>query len=444
MAKYSFQDIKISRKKRNGLVEHNKESEHAKTKSFEDKEIKNISKDKKIHTKLQNTKDAHNMNAGSRIVVWGIAVVSVFFLVLLIFGLFSGATVKVLPKTKSSVVDGVFKAVKKRTSGSELAFQVMVVTTQNSKKVSSTKERRIEKKASGKIIIYNTYNSSSQRLIKNTRFETSKGKIYKIKESIIVPGIKVEQGKTVPGSIEAIVYADEPGESYNIKLTDFKIPGFKGGPRYKKFYARSQTEMTGGFSGLAKVPSEDDLKNANKELRNELNKKLISEANSQKPNGFILYKDAMFISVDEKVKEEITNDSVKLTLGAKLYGVIFNKTQFAKFIAEQSIASFDDSAVEIPELENLNFKIQNKESISPFDEDLRFSLSGNIKIIWSVNKDELKSKLLGTSKNKKKFESTMSEFPNIEKAEASIRPFWKRNFPNKKGKIKIEILPNNK
>jgi len=425
MAKYSFQDIRVNKQKREL---ENKDSVKIKPKK----------KQGEVYAGLQGIQGSNNIKSGSRIVIWGVALIAVIFLILSLFGLFSGATIEVLPKQQDSVIDGVFKAVKETSKVGELPFQVMVITTEESKKVPATEERRVDKKASGTIIVYNSYSSSKQRLIKNTRFESPTGEIYRIKESITVPGTIVEEGKIVPGSVDVVVYADEPGEEYNMGLSDFTIPGFRGDPRYEKFYARSKTEMSGGFSGTIKVPSDDDIQRANEELRMELADKLLSETELQKPNGFILYDDAKFITYDEEAKEEYSDDFVILTLGAKLYGVIFNKERLSGFIAEQSLALYDGDKVEIPELESLNFKIQNKESISPFDDDLRFSMSGSLSVIWIVDEDALKKELAGSPK--KEFENTMYKFPNITTATASIRPFWKRSFPDKEKKIKIEQI----
>ncbi len=438
MAKYSFQDIRVKRKKVKTKDKGSVVVDLVKVNNTKKQDNTNL--DSNVYPKLRGIQKNNGNVTSSRIVMWGIAIIVVIGLFLSLFGLFSGATIKVLPKAQGGVIDGVFKAVKEVSKTDSLPFRVMVITAEKEKKVSSTEEKKVNKKSSGTIIIYNAYSSSKQRLIKNTRFESSEGNVYRIKSSITVPGTIVKEGKIIPGSVEAVVYADEPGESYNSGLTDFTIPGFKKDPRYEKFYARSKTEMAGGFSGIIRVPSDNDLENAKNEIRTELNKKLLSETESQKPEGFILYDDAKFITFDDEFKEDYSDNSVKLTLGAKLYGIIFSKEEMSKFIAEKSLAIYDGGNVKIPELEKLSFKIQNKESISPFDEDFKFTLSGSLNIVWVVDEDALKKELAGTPK--KRFEKTMSNFPKISSADASIRPFWKRSFPKKVNKIRVEVMSN--
>ena len=79
-----------------------------------------------------------------------------------------------------------------------------------------------------------------------------------------MPGESLVSGKTVPGSTETAVSADEAGKEYNIGKTDFTIPGFKGDARYSKFYARSKTDMEGGFIGtIYSLSDEDEASAAN-------------------------------------------------------------------------------------------------------------------------------------------------------------------------------------
>src|SRR6185436_19331087 len=106
---------------------------------------------------------------------------------------------------------------------------------------------------------YNNYSTASQNLDIDTRLEGSNGKIYKTKTKIVIPGMK--DGKT--GSVEVKVYASVAGPEYNSAPLDFKIFGFKGTPKYSKFYGRSKGALSGGAKGKAPALSaeeEDKLK----------------------------------------------------------------------------------------------------------------------------------------------------------------------------------------
>ena len=89
----------------------------------------------------------------------------------------------------------------------------------------------------------------------------------------------------------------------------------------------------------------------------------------------------------------------------------------------------------MPNIEELKFLINNKEEKSFPSDHILFSLSGSPKIVWSVDEDKLKTDLLNISK--KQFAGILKKNPKIEKADASVWPFWKTNFPNKKKNIDI-------
>ncbi|MEK7494409.1 MAG: hypothetical protein AAB615_00895, partial [Patescibacteria group bacterium] len=114
-------------------------------------------------------------------------------------------------------------------------------------------------KARGTVIISNSFSAEPQSLVATTRFETSDGKIFRLADSVTVPGMSGE-----PGIVEASVIADQAGEEYNIDPTTFTIPGFKGSPKFEKFSAKSVKKMQGGGnsgSSLA-VISKTDIEKA--------------------------------------------------------------------------------------------------------------------------------------------------------------------------------------
>ncbi|QQR79122.1 MAG: hypothetical protein IPJ68_02515 [Candidatus Moraniibacteriota bacterium] len=120
-------------------------------------------------------------------------------------------------------------------------------------------------KAGGTITITNTFSEVSQSLVATTRFELPDGRLYRLVGGVTVPGTKSEDGKTVPGKIEARVVADSAGTKYNISSGTFSIPGFKGSPKFEKITAEVKGAFTGGSDGVATAArsvSETDLESA--------------------------------------------------------------------------------------------------------------------------------------------------------------------------------------
>ena len=370
------------------------------------------------------------------------ALFSVGAVVLVVFALsfsllIADSRVSVIPKQTKTLVDARFEAVRNAIAG-ELTYEVMNIEIVASRTVPATGQEEVSLKSSGTIVIYNNYNSSNQRLVKNTRFETPEGLIYRINKSVVVPGQKKVNGKTVPGQVEAVVYADDPGSAYNIGLTDFTIPGFAGDPRFDDFYARSKEAMEGGFVGMQPTVEDGMLEVVRAEIRESLQKELLNEALSQKPERFYLFEDAMFITYESLPYGEIS-DGAEVKEKGILHGVLFDKELFSGFVAENTLAGFDDEIVEIADITSLTFIIEDKQDVLPLqDEEFFFTLRGNVDIVWQFDEEKLKSDLSGRSKDA--LATILSGYPGIEQAEVTLRPFWKRAFPDNPEKIRVELV----
>lgn len=375
--------------------------------------------------------------ASSRLGLWVIAFISLLVLVFGFSFLFSGAKLVITPKQRTVLVDAEFEAFKS-PSVNQLGYEIITIEREGTQDVMASGEEFVKEKASGKIVVYNNYGTSNQRLIKNTRFETPEGLIYRINESITVPGKKTENGATVPGSIEVTVYADEEGDEYNIGLTDFTIPGFKGDPRFNDFYARSKTEMVGGFEGQKKVVSEADGTQARNEIKEKLKTQLLKDVFSQKPEGFEIYEDGIFVTFTSLSDDE-NGDRVIVKEKAVLYGVLFAQSKFAQFLAQNTIAGFERGEVEVLDPSTLTFSILKKDEVEPWiDESFSFKLGGNAHIVWSFESDQLKNDLAGKSKDALK--TVLTGYPSIDEAQIVLRPFWRQTFPDNIKDIKITTI----
>lgn len=377
-------------------------------------------------------------NKSPRVVLWAVAMaVFIGMFGVILSTLFSGATVKIIPLNKIVSLDLGFTARENSTEQGIVSYQkIPLPAEERSEDIPATIEKKITKKASGKIKIFNEYSTADQRLIKNTRFESASGKIYRIDNSVVVPGTSTVEGKIIPGSVEVVIYGDAPGEEYNSGATDFTIPGFKGDPRYKKFYARSQTPIESGFSGTIKVPSPEDQKSAIDRLKETLRTELIKKARAQIPEGFILYDNAIFMVFDDLLAVDTQNPG-HITVKGSLYGVMFDKSVLSRFIAEKTIDSYDRNPVLVRNLNDLELR-PSGEILDPANmEDISFTIIGNASVVWDVDMEKLKSELAGVSKSDG-FKNVITKYTAIRKAKPVVRPFWKMNFPQDPEKITIE------
>ncbi|KKS58064.1 MAG: hypothetical protein UV23_C0017G0011 [Candidatus Nomurabacteria bacterium GW2011_GWF1_42_40] len=339
------------------------------------------------------------------------------------------------PKTQDIILNESLSAVK-NSDTNDLSFDLMVISDEENTTIQVSGEKDVSEKATGTVVIYNAFGSSSQTLNIDTRLEGSNGKMYKTKTRVVVPG-RSKDG--VPGSVEVDIYAAEAGVEYNSGPLDFKIFGFKGTPKYDKFYARSKGEITGGFKGKTPAITDIDRTTAVGNLNDILQKKLLQKATSQIPDGFILFKDAIFLNTDDlSVSSVYDNNSATLTLKGTLYGILFNEQKLTKKITEDKIEKYDESEVYVPNIKNLAFSLFTKDNVS-FEnvKNINFNLSGPAKIVWKLDVDKFVASLLG--KPKKDFNQILSQYPDIDSAILTLSPVWKMSVPDKAKNIKVII-----
>lgn len=368
----------------------------------------------------------------------GVFLVLVLILLLSVAGLsfvFAGSKVVVIPRQKDIVLEGTFEAQKGATAQGVLGYEIMTHQAAVEKKVGASGEEQVDVSAKGNIIIFNDFSSAEQRLVKNTRFESSSGLVYRIADSVTVPGQSTRNGMIVPGSVEAVVYADAAGADYNSSLTDFTIPGFKGDPRYEKFYARSKTPMEGGFSGVRPSVDEASLSAVVEELKLELSEKLRREA--QTPVDSYLFEKMAFFSYEPATVVADDNDAL-VTLQGTLYGVLFNNEAFARFVADQTVAGYDGEPVTLEDVSTLTLELAEGENERPWEnETISIDAAGTTRVIWIFSEETLKEDLAGRSKEA--LSTILSGYPSIAEAEVVLRPFWRQTFPEKPDEIAIEI-----
>ncbi|OHA27279.1 MAG: hypothetical protein A3C06_00455 [Candidatus Taylorbacteria bacterium RIFCSPHIGHO2_02_FULL_46_13] len=352
---------------------------------------------------------------------------------------FSSATVVIKPKQATAVVDvsiplGI-------TSASGVSGVVVTATSSASQVIAATKEQDVQRKASGQIVIYNNYSSESQRLIKNTRFQSPDGRIYRIDTSVVVPGQTIENGKKVAGNLTVTAYADSAGTEYNLSLAslkgDFTIPGFKGTPRYQSFYARLKTDITGGFSGRARVADEQTVISATNDLKTKLNEDLWKTLQSSLPSGFTLSKNLYQAEYQVSSTNDTSGQGITLSVTAVGRAVIFDTKLLSSAVAEQSLPSYENEDIRIQNLSDLDITPHTQDTNFWESDSLVLGVKGNAHFVWQFDEQKIITALVGIPKNQT--DSIMRTHPAIAQAEVTIKPSWLTKYPSREKKIHITV-----
>lgn len=374
----------------------------------------------------------------------GLVIVAILvFVGITVTGYFSKVTAKVTPVQGRLLLNHTFDAYREPPEG-ELGFSLVSDITDIEKRaVPASGTEKVSRKASGLITVYNNYDEKAQKLVANTRFESPDGKIFRIQDPITVPGAKMEGGQQVPGSIEVRVYADQAGSAYNIGPAEFTVPGFKGDPRFDKFYARSTGAMTGGFEGEVKKVSEADKAEAIREMKEILKGRLLAEAKTQSPSDFVLFDDAYFITyeevLDETASEALPAGQGQVTLRGTFYGILFDRQELSFKVASEQIPNFDGRPLLISNLDEIKFGLLDREKITgPEVEQISFTLEGNAHLVWQFNQEEMITKLRQAPKGS--YQAVFAQFPTIKEANLVFFPPWSNKIPDDAAKIKIEVI----
>ncbi|KKU68135.1 MAG: hypothetical protein UX89_C0007G0031 [Parcubacteria group bacterium GW2011_GWA2_47_16] len=379
----------------------------------------------------------HSSKNVPRIVLWSIAAVSTIVLLVILGNVFSLATLVITPQSQKAMVNLDLVAKSKVTSG-EIGYTSLNLVRDKEEIIPAESEKLVETRSSGRIIIYNNYSTSAQRLVKNTRFETPNGLIYKIADSVTVPGRHSAEGDSVPGSVEALVYGETAGDEYNIGLTDFTLPGFKSNPeRFSSFYARSKTPMTGGKIGKEKTVSDEKMLQARLKLERLLTDELLEEAKKQTPDASVFYDTAYRVEFQPILSGAVVKgDNVALRERAHLTAFFISEDALVEAVVNNALDDPDADGVHIPDIASLKFEFKNKSKYSSTSVGpIEFNLKGEMLLVWNIDEVKLKGDLI--NKKKSELSDIITKYPAIVKADVTLRPFWKRSFPSVPKKIKV-------
>lgn len=284
-------------------------------------------------------------------------------------------------------------------------------------------------KAEGTIRVYNNYSSVSQPLVAATRFVSADGKLFRTPERVVVPG---------SGFIDIKVIADQPGSDYNIGPTTFSIPGFAGTPKYTSFYAKSSSSMTGGQISQVKTVTNEDLEKAKKVLQNSAKDAVKTSLENLIPKTeYILLEEAINQEMQDivfsaKTGQELEKFTGQIEIKSKALAVKkIDLENFAKDFINSKIPQgkkLQNSSLEMLYYpKSIDF---NKKKIS-----LDVKLSANIYSI--VDENSLK----GVLQNKKanQIQNLLGAFPEIERVQVKLSPFWSRSAPKQSERIIIKM-----
>ena len=297
----------------------------------------------------------------------------------------------------------------------------------------ASSRKSVSEKATGKIKIYNTYSSDPQALVATTRFLTADGRIYRLDKNIIVPGAEIKDGQIIAVAIEADVTADKAGVNYNSgPIEHLSIPGFKGSPKYEKFYG-SLVKASGGFIGERAFPSDKDIKLAKEKIGEVLKSSFNKDLGSVLPPEFKLLEKSSQVKIVRTSVNTQTDDKGNFSVfGEALFEAVgFRETDLKSVLLE--LAHKDN-----PNTIFKNLGLEYKVSTVNFEKGLlNFELNSNGTLTQDFDIEKFKLEIIGH--NVDEVNSIIKKLPGLSDAKVSVWPSLFKKLPNSSKRIKIEV-----
>jgi|GEM_PF-2889425 len=216
--------------------------------------------------------------------------------------------------------------------GQENAVAARIVEIQVEQAVDVPPAHNFKKDAQaiGTVTLYDT-TSTSQPLVANTRLLSETGVLFRLKDAVTVPA---------NGSVEAQVFADQPGASGNIEASRFTIPGLNSA-RQVEVYAQSQNAMTGGIAFVG-VVDQADLDGLADEAERIVRARLADALSGAAQGDEVTLPDLtqmtlLTTTTDAKVGDEISD--ISATVSFSLRSMVFSSALFESAVAAQAAES---------------------------------------------------------------------------------------------------------
>lgn len=403
-----------------------------------DRSIRNISINRATPRRAAEMQDMSNLGPSrgrrrSRWWMWIAAVGALLVVGALALVAMRPTRVTIEPRTHTlTFANEQFSAVPAATeSQGALTYSVRSVELEDSEVVPSEGTVYAEDKASGNITIYNNYQNTPLTLVKNTRFSSASGLIFRTPAEVVVPA-KTSSG---PGKVEVTVVADKAGAEYNVAAGKFTLPGLASTPAmYKGVYAESSSAFVGGFVGERPGVASGALEAAIASVRSRLEAKARDSVTAE--SGSIAFAELAVIEYQSLPNTAEAGGGVRIHEKATVRIPTFNLADFIAAVGQSAIGDADPATIEL--MVGDTFEAQPVGTTILLGSDtVSFSLAGSALLVWDVPEGDIQQALAG--KDQAAFESIISNFPSVQEARANIEPFWKDTFPQTAADITIKV-----
>ncbi len=297
----------------------------------------------------------------------------------------------------------------------------------------------VSQKATGKITIFNGYSSKSQSLVASTRFATPDGKIFRLQQTVTVPGAVIANGKITPASVEATVVADSAGEAYNLSSeTKTTIPGFAGTPKFDAFYGVI-AKTDGGFQGKKPYPTADDIEKAKQKTSDIIRASLSSWRVTPRMNEFKIIDGTTDLRITKLVVNTATDDKGNFSVLAEgSVSVIAFKEKDVFSIVEQRAKETASASLRSSDFESVGVSAEYSQPVvNSAKKTLDMTVTASATVVPRIAPATVLETIHGQSVDEAK--QFLSTIPDVITTKISLKPFWATRIPDTQSHINLDV-----
>lgn len=327
-------------------------------------------------------------------------------------------------KGESFEYNGKVTALAENLGTENIPLIIKSVEKSSEQNIPATGVKNVGQTATGKVTLVNEYSTGAQTLAAGQKLRTADGKEFTLTGSVTIPGadISVEGSSTKlnkAGQTEGQVKAAEAGDSYNLSSGRLTIPGISE-TKENKVYA-SSINTSGGTSETKAVVSEDDLKNAQTKLVEELSRQAKEEALKSETDGFVVEEatstNVKSYNAQANAGDEVNSFRVTGTVEAKVLAI--NKGVLLQRVSAEVSSEQSDGKVFTPKNDSLELTVR---SLSVNDGKLELGVKVPGTIAASVDEQKIIKEVAG--KSYAAAEETIKQLPQFAKVSFATEPSW--------------------
>lgn len=361
----------------------------------------------------------------SRGVLIGIVVLCTGLLILSLGGLFSGASIVIIPKAYTQNVDVSATFSKSGRQGPKfMTATELVIETEI---IPGTQKNTTSQHATGTVRIYNP-TATAITIPSQTKIVSSRGHEYVTQQSVVIP----KKGLKNPGQKEVSIKSAVAGPEAN---DSSPVVSF-GDKKFQGYVLEMVTPFTGGTQSNDWVVDQSLVQEATTRLlektfdSSEVAGRLVHEI----PNHLLVLPNSTVVTNPVITVETNHPKGIHVIMTRKVLVVMVDKKELARLMA-QKIKDTENKLLAVEDVSGTSITMGALITQQGIAETLPIRIVGNVTITGVVDQEKIRTQVVGKKISEAK--DLLDIYQEIDSYRITMTPPWRRIFPESPEKLTI-------